>query len=1328
MAPRGGSGVRENFLRGYPLEFKIPYNNARLPSLSKHPFHSPFAHFLCRQSASCFSPSLLNHHINSLLDGIGWMTIPGLDFWTFAASRVYSGASSEVLVNKMNFNYAAYFWVFVALPVVLYLGRGLSRRFLLRHLRDINLARASLAAISYSLGYILLLPVGIAVLRPFVCDERTGARLLYVDNAIECDSTDQLLYQVVGATITAAWGVSLVWAGWRRVHRSLITFSSVRHEAQIQSLEAAYGLPAVVGDELVINVWDGSFEDADSWPSGESDVFLIFTFGGTDYLTSTIDDDNNCTATSNRICHDITPPTLAFAGNPRTTFELGETISLPAVTALDSADGTLTNSVSHTPPGQPANTVGQHTIQFAVEDAAQNPATLKWVYTVSDQTPPEFILVGSNPLQWNIDETFKDPGYSVHDLSPVTVHVVGLDLLNATIANAILDNVTLEYDACDSYNNCVSAKRFVELVDYSVPVITLLGPNPLFIEVGTLPSFVDAYGAEAEDNVAGNVTGLVVSRNNVDIDVLGQYEVEYSLKLGSETAQAVSRTVIVRDTTPPQLNLNGSSLVVLEAGSKYAEPGYTVEDNYTPALALLQTMSITPALENISTIAPNGTMIVVEYRVEDTSGNVGQAQRDLLIVDTQPPVLTVNPDEAQAWDIVDGACVDERSACTLVREGSVTMSSVSSPSMQSVTYRATDAAGHSVTRTLEFVVRDTRAPVVSVSRDVVFVEAGGAGVDFNGTESVGSAVDANDGAVVAYANESIEMYPLEVPMEYGVWYWARDGAGNVGWSSRVRVVVNDTTGPVLRRVVGSNEEPVVVEAGSDVFDASGLVSCHDGYEGPCECTIGIERRLANESAYSRVSGVDTFGENGTWYRLGYAARDGSGNSGRLEVYVVIEDEVAPEFRVLWGGSGATFEGSRTGRAFELGSYVSVSDGGWRGTSLLERVEMAVIEHAIGGDADEKAASTTTTDDTRQRQRRRRRPIEHAEALVVVLITGLGVLLFGEYRHDEASGTTYVVGGAEYVEPGWEAYDDYAGDVSGRVKQAVVLRSSDTATATAKDTATKTDMDMDAGGDAGSGAGTRWMIVAYSVQDDHQNVMRVNRTVVFEAEPSGPPSSSSSSTSSGGGLSGATLGASVGGILIVVVVFILFVVWRRRRGGGGGRAELGLKTARMVHELDDGTMAGAVNPMYDEDVGLWQLGVVPSGVTEQELYGDVEAFDEPDVQTASCNHGNVAADHVYGDLGLCDLPDLSSLKGDASSTALPPFGDSRSSVIHHSSYRGQDLYHHLDPAADGRRCSVSESTYASLHRPPGASASSPLPKHVYDSLLMTAAPHADSSRV
>ena len=79
------------------------------------------------------------------------------------------------------------------------------------------------------------------------------------------------------------------------------------------------------------------------------------------------------------------------------------------------------------------------------------------------------------------------------------------------------------------------------------------------------------------------------------------------------------------------------------------------------------------------------------------------------------------------------------------------------------------------------------------------------------------------------------------------------------------------------------------------------------------------------------------------------------------------------------------------------------------------------------------------------------------------------LLFGEYRHDEASGTTYVVGGAEYVEPGWEAYDDYAGDVSGRVKQAVVLRSSDTATA--KDTATNTDMDMDAGGDAGSGAGT-----------------------------------------------------------------------------------------------------------------------------------------------------------------------------------------------------------------------------------------------------------------
>lgn len=81
------------------------------------------------------------------------------------------------------------------------------------------------------------------------------------------------------------------------------------------------------------------------------------------------------------------------------------------------------------------------------------------------------------------------------------------------------------------------------------PVITLLGSNPVTIEVGSI--YTDA-GATALDDIDGNITDQIVVLNSVDNMTVGTYTVTYDVNDSSgNPAVQVVRTVDVVDTTPP---------------------------------------------------------------------------------------------------------------------------------------------------------------------------------------------------------------------------------------------------------------------------------------------------------------------------------------------------------------------------------------------------------------------------------------------------------------------------------------------------------------------------------------------------------------------------------------------------------------------------------------------------------------------------------------------------------------------------------------------------------------------------------------------------------
>jgi len=147
------------------------------------------------------------------------------------------------------------------------------------------------------------------------------------------------------------------------------------------------------------------------------------------------------------------------------------------------------------------------------------------------------------------------------------------------------------------------------------PVITLLGDDPLFVEC--LEEVFADPGATAAGTGGEDLSSSIVVRGGpVLANALGSTTITYDVTDATGlSATQVTREVIVRDSTAPQITLQGEgSLVVLE-GDTYADPGATVVDA-CDSTVLIQ--SFNP----VNTDEPG--IYTVRYNAVDDSGNLAE--------------------------------------------------------------------------------------------------------------------------------------------------------------------------------------------------------------------------------------------------------------------------------------------------------------------------------------------------------------------------------------------------------------------------------------------------------------------------------------------------------------------------------------------------------------------------------------------------------------------------------------------------------------------------------------------------------------------------------
>ena len=130
----------------------------------------------------------------------------------------------------------------------------------------------------------------------------------------------------------------------------------------------------------------------------------------------------------------------------------------------------------------------------------------------------------------------------------------------------------LTYQHTDNAGNASEVlTRTIHVVDTTPPVVTLVGEETVILEVHHV--FIDD-GADWTDNYDG--TGHIkATSGSVNTGIVGSYLLEYRyIDQNGNMSNIVTRTVIIQDTTVPEITLNGEATIIVEVN---IDPDYVDE-------------------------------------------------------------------------------------------------------------------------------------------------------------------------------------------------------------------------------------------------------------------------------------------------------------------------------------------------------------------------------------------------------------------------------------------------------------------------------------------------------------------------------------------------------------------------------------------------------------------------------------------------------------------------------------------------------------------------------------------------------------------------------
>ncbi len=259
-----------------------------------------------------------------------------------------------------------------------------------------------------------------------------------------------------------------------------------------------------------------------------------------------------------------------------------------------------------------------------------------------------------------------------------------------------------------------------EGIEAPPPPIIVHCPPDITLECGTALGPVAAGWATVTADVA---TTLVYTDTVIQgYGCAGNYEIEreWRASAAGRADGTCTQRIYVRDTTPPEVALNGGAFVVVECGTgPWDDPGITAQDSCDEGPLQVVVGGSTVLWDRV------GTYVRTYYALDDCGNASATLRRTIVIVDTQPPVVTLNgPAEmfvecgvqlyvefgAGAYDLCEGAIA------SIEIEGLVETTRVGT---YYIGYTASDSRGNKSAQVLRTIhVRDTLPPQLACKVDV----------------------------------------------------------------------------------------------------------------------------------------------------------------------------------------------------------------------------------------------------------------------------------------------------------------------------------------------------------------------------------------------------------------------------------------------------------------------------------------------------------------------------------------------------------------------------------------------------------------------------------
>jgi len=255
---------------------------------------------------------------------------------------------------------------------------------------------------------------------------------------------------------------------------------------------------------------------------------------------------------------------------------------------------------------------------------------------VVDTTAPLIVLNGDVAITLEGGIPYLDANASWSDAVDGSGVVLSVGEVNASTPGTY----ELIYDYVDGAGNAAARViRLVTVVDTTAPVIVLNGDANISYEAGFAYLDLNASWSDAVDG-----SGVLYASGEVNASVSGVYVLSYDYTdAAGNSAQTVTRTVNVMDTTAPEISLNGDANVTHLAGFIYSDANASWSDAVDGSGVLYATGEVN---------ASDPGVYVLSYDYRDAAGNVAQTiTRWVEVINLAPEdLITANESNLSIWE------------------------------------------------------------------------------------------------------------------------------------------------------------------------------------------------------------------------------------------------------------------------------------------------------------------------------------------------------------------------------------------------------------------------------------------------------------------------------------------------------------------------------------------------------------------------------------------------------------------------------------------------------------------------------------------------------